>query len=467
MAPKHIERKDPVTNKMNDKGVFADDRSPPDVASSPWRGFFLHQAFIPTVLLVGLTLRLVVAVLIPIEQMSDSAWYVARAIEIASGLGYQEDGIPTAYWPVGWPAILAGGYWLTGSIPLTVIGLNLAGSLAIMLLILWFGRALAGSEVVGRIALLAYALYPNHIAYSSNAATEIIYTALLMAAFALMIAGRNHVWKLLLSGLIFGVVTLVKPQTIGFPFGAAVGLFLVYHRSFSLLAMLRAMLVVYVSLLVVVLPWSYRNFLVFDTPVLVSTNGGTALFMGANDQSTGTHYDYQNSPAYEKLGIPWDERVARQIELDKEQRRQATQWIRDNTGTYLAWMPKKVAMLWVKDTDGFWVYEHDYSSRILAIRTFQLANQLFYMLVVMLSLGCLAASLIGLWERRQEQARLTLLFCMPAFVSLVAAVFTGQIRYHFAAMPFLFVAAAWMAVEILNTASWRESFKFKTRQRSG
>jgi hypothetical protein len=99
----------------------------------------LHPLFVPCVLtcvlIGGLGIRLGVAVFLPIEPMSDSAWHVARATDLAAGMGYQEGGYPTAYWPVGWPAILAGAFVLAGSMPVAIVGLNLLGAAAIMLLL--------------------------------------------------------------------------------------------------------------------------------------------------------------------------------------------------------------------------------------------------------------------------------------------------------------------------------------------
>jgi len=407
----------------------------------------MHPIFPLLVLSIGVLIRLLVAIFFPVEPMSDSSWYVARALDLSSGHGYQEGGIPTAYWPVGWPAILAAGYLLFDSIPVTVVVLNLAGAITTMLLVLWFGRNIAGSELVGRVALLAYAIYPNHIVYTGVAATEIVYTSLAMGAFALLIYGRKNFWLLALSGCIFGLATLVKPQTLGFPFGVIIALALVY-KTFSWPSALRAGFIVYLTLLVVVLPWSYRNLTVFGEFVLVSTNGGTALILGANDQITGSHFDYEKTPVFKQLGIPRSERVARQVELDNKQKQMAIHWIKNNTLSYLSWMPRKVYILWLKDTDGFWSFDHSYPGSTLIVRTAQVINQAYYAFVLLLALACTVVALLGLVRKRDDIIQLGLLFCMPAFISIVAAVFTGQIRYHFAAMPFIFVAAAWALLNI-------------------
>ena len=50
----------------------------------------------------------------PLEQSSDFLWYYQRAVEIASGSGYAERGVLTAFWPVGWPGFLAALFAITG-----------------------------------------------------------------------------------------------------------------------------------------------------------------------------------------------------------------------------------------------------------------------------------------------------------------------------------------------------------------
>jgi len=407
--------------------------------------WLMHPWFIPACLVLGLLIRMVVVLLIPVEPMSDSAWYVARAEELAAGRGYQEGGFPTAYWPVGWPLILAFAITIFKSASVAVVFLNLVSITLTMLLIVWFGRHVAKSELVARVALLSYVIYLNHIVYAGVAATETFYTAVTMAAFALLISGRSKLLLLVVSGLLFGIATLVKPQTLLFPFGAVIALGLVF-KSYEWRSVVISGMVVYICLLAVVLPWSFRNLSVLGDFVLVSTNGGTALLMGANDEMTGDHFDYQYTSVFTDLGIPWEERVERQVELNHKQKVQAVNWMAQNKASYLAWMPIKIIKLWLKDTDGFWSYDKSYPSATLYIRGAQIINQVFYACTIILALCCSLVSLRAMLLRDEKNMTLGLLFCMPVFVSLLAAIFTGQIRYHFPAMPYVLVAAAWMIV---------------------
>jgi 4-amino-4-deoxy-L-arabinose transferase-like glycosyltransferase len=405
----------------------------------------MHRAFIPACIMIGLFVRLAVAVLFPVEPASDSRWYVARANEIASGEGYQEGGFPTAYWPVGWPALLALGIRLLGNWEIAVVIINLLSAAAIMMSLIVAGRYVLGNELVARLALALYAFYPNHIAYSGTAASELPYTAIAIAAFLLLILGRRRILLVFSSGLLFGVATLIKPQTIAFPFGAVIALLILY-RDFNWVAAGRTILGVYLACLLVVLPWSYRNYQVFGEWVLVSTNGGTALLLGANDQMTGQHFEYKQTSVFRDLGIPWEDRVERQIELNHRSVEAGLEWIKEHPVEYLAWMPVKLWLLWHKETDGFWAFQRTYPASERAIFLLQLVNQAIYTLIMVLSLIAAFHALIALVRKDAPNKGLALMFCMPVFVSLVGMVFTGQIRYHFAAMPFLVLTAAWTSV---------------------
>ena len=77
-------------------------------------GIVRSRAFVPVCLLVALAVRLIWATVFDPTPVSDFGWYHARAIDMAAGAGYTVDGVPTAYWPVGYPATLAAVFRLFG-----------------------------------------------------------------------------------------------------------------------------------------------------------------------------------------------------------------------------------------------------------------------------------------------------------------------------------------------------------------
>lgn len=409
-----------------------------------WSEWVRSRNFLSACIVLALALRIGAAILFPVTPVSDSDWYVNRAEDIARGLGYQDDGHPTAYWPVGYPGLLGFLFFIFGPHLSVVVALNLFAALAIMGATLWLGRYLTGDVIVGRIALLLYALYPAHIAYNGAAVTEPVYTALMLGALMLLIGAMKNFKLNIPAGIAFGAATLIKAQTILFPIGAIVGLAFLARR-FAPRRMAGTLLAIYAGLACVVLPWTWRNYQVFGEFVLVSTNGGLTLLAGAMDGADGSVDWDTGTKDFDLIGIPFSERITRQVEIDRKAKAAAFKWIRENPGRYLALVPAKLARLWGKDTDAFWDFEATYKSEAAHawIRAAQWGNQAYYVALLLLALPCLALAAYSLFGRGAHERRWLLALLMPAFVTLLCAVFTGQSRFHYPAMPFVLLAAGW------------------------
>lgn len=414
---------------------------------------------VPAIVALALALRIALIVFLPQTPFSDGGWYLARAAEMASGMGYQEAGHPTAFWPVGFPALLAGAMRLTGSITSGWLLVNLVSAAALVLLVGWLARAVGGSEGAARIAMLLYAVYPSPIVYTGVPLSETSSTAVSIAAFALLIAGRRRWWMLVLSGLLFGAATLMRAQMLLFPLGAVIALALVF-RDMRWRDAAKALAIVYLALAAAVLPWSLRNERVLGSFVLVSTNGGVALFTGANDQATGDWFAWEHTPLWDKSGIPFSQRVERQVELDQRFKTLSKDWIKAHPGRWSALGVKKMALLWRKDTDAFWSLDQSYPRLHGVWIAAQALDQGYYLLLLALALWPLWLGVRAVARRDFTRAPLALLGCMPAFATLTAFGFTGQIRYHYPAMPFIAAAAGWTLAEL-----WRR--RTRVSRRSG
>ncbi len=401
------------------------------------------------VILLALVLRGALMLAFPQQPFSDGAWYVDRAREILAGQGFSELGVPTAYWPPGQPFLIAGTQWLFGGSLLGPLLANLGAAAAITWLVHWFGLRIGGSNRAGILGALLYAIYPAHIAYAGQPLSETTSTALGMAAMAALLAARGRLRWMLFAGVLFGLVSLFRAQMLYFPLGMLIAM-AVLIKSLSWKRAALGGVLLYLGAFAVVLPWTARNNDVFGAPVLISTNGGVALYNGASPYATGDHVEW-TPEIWEKSGVPFAERTARQIEVDKGLKRAASAWIKAHPGQYVALMPKKAMYLWIKDSDGFWGLGLTYPASEGRIRIVQWANQGFYLLILLLAIPCLVAGLTGLLRRgKPASGQLLFLFLMPAFTTLTAILFSGQVRYHFPAMPFLITAAAWTVVAWLE-----------------
>lgn len=410
--------------------------------SGLWARFATARWVVPAILLTAIALRLGLILAFPISPRTDSLWYLERGREIASGLGYQESGFPTAFWPVGYPALIGVATWLFGPGLFGPILFNLIAQGATILLILWFARWLGAGEGAARLAALLYAIYPAHIAYTGDTAAEPTATAVMMAGMALVVKGRAHTGWALLGGLVLGLAMLMRPQMMLFPPFLIGALWLArgvtWRRALVLLA------VVVVGMGVVVAPWTLRNQAVLGAPVIVSTNGGVALQAGANDLADGGYFQVEKSPLWRQVGIPFADRVERQVEMDRRLKTMAMNWIADHPLRWGLLGFRKMVLLWVKDSDGFWSLDASHPGQGLLWKALQGLNQLFYLVMLVLAVIGTGLAARAAWRGRKG-AEMLVAAVMPVFCTVLAYGFTGQTRYHYPAMPFVMILAAWVA----------------------
>ncbi|MFL5283237.1 MAG: hypothetical protein ACJ8AW_20165 [Rhodopila sp.] len=179
------------------------------------RRFLLAPTFWPVCFGCYMALRIATLFIQPLEQSSDFLWYYQRAMEIASGAGYADGGVLTAFWPVGWPGFLGILFTLAGPSALSGQIANLIFSMGVFVLTAMLGSAIFRDQLVGRVAVLILTFYPNQIGYVPLLSTEVFYQFLLLLIVFLLI--QDRLLTTLLAGILFGMASLTKTQTLLIP----------------------------------------------------------------------------------------------------------------------------------------------------------------------------------------------------------------------------------------------------------
>ncbi len=393
-------------------------------------------------------------ILFNVAPTSDADFYYTRAVSLAQDKGYlSNSGLATAFWPPGWSMALSLAFRSFGS-SLAVVGLfNLACAAVSGWLVLDLGRRLFGSELAARTGLLLLALYPNNAAYVPLALTEVFYTTLLLGACWLLIGRSGSAapsWpRLVAAGLVMGVATLVKAQTlVVVPLVLGIGV-LQAPKLWRAIpgAAARAMLVIAVAALVIA-PWTMRNHRELGAWVAVSTNGGITLLTGNNDSADGGY------TPQDRVVMALDARTQlTELEYDAAAKRLGFAWIEANPGRFAALMPLKLLRLWGPDGEAIWSYERGaaaYPANAGLFIAVRLANQAWYL---MLLLGFAAAAIVMVRHRLKLGQKLAGWWLLPygiaAYPTAICLVFSGQSRFHFPAMPFIAMTCGWLLAEWL------------------
>jgi 4-amino-4-deoxy-L-arabinose transferase-like glycosyltransferase len=240
---------------------------------------------------LGAVVRLVWVLAATADPTADFAWYDLRARGIAAGDGFVVDGEPTAYWPVGWPAFLAGFYAVLGTsslaVELLIVFLNT--------LTLWLTWRLARDLAGPRLALVAtaiYALYPAPVYMSAVLASEHLFTPLFLGGLIVTnrLAGapeRRFLGGAAAVGLLWGLATLVRSLTMLLP--SVVFLWLLLRR-WRFTRAVAATALLGMVLAAVLVPWALRNHARFGRLIPVSDNGANNFYYGNWRHADGGKY---------------------------------------------------------------------------------------------------------------------------------------------------------------------------------
>jgi len=199
--------------------------------------------------------------------IGDAEVYHAEARFLADGEGFRRylTDVPTAEHPPLHVVLLAG-FDLVGAHSTAVQKalLGLVGSVTVAT-IGFLGRAVK-DERTGLIAAALAAVYP--MLWLPDAALMSETTSMLLTALALLIAYRERTTRnAVLLGLVIGLGALTRGELIGLL------ALLALNRRHGWIALLACALTL--------APWTIRNALTFERPVLISSNTG-GLLAGAN-----------------------------------------------------------------------------------------------------------------------------------------------------------------------------------------
>ena len=323
----------------------------PDGARPRHRALWLVPAVVLT-LAAALVLRVAYMDATPGYQLvHDAKDYDGHARSIAIGEGYSDTlayGRPTAFRPPGYPYFLAGVYRLAGVERAPAVerirAARTAGAFVGTAIVALIGL-LAGQLWGARLALPAMALgavYVPLILVGGAVMSEPLFAAFMLAALSAAIAarrsgGRRRLGWAVLVGVLAGLAILARANALVLLLPLAFALW--DARSRWSPSALAAPVVLVLTAVLVVTPWTIRNARALDAFVPVSTQFGSALAGTYNDQARN---DRENPASWRSLrGVPEYAdimatiRQTPEVEVERRLRERAQQYVADHP-TYVA-----------------------------------------------------------------------------------------------------------------------------------
>ena len=366
----------------------------------------------------------------------DQTAYLELGRSIAAGDGYVSlvTGEPTAFWPPGYPLVLAALSLLVdrlpvpGELPAWTGAMQAVAGASTVVAAWWLGRAATGRPRAGVLAAALVACWPSLVLYTASAHLETVFIAALLWSLVLLARGST-----IGGGVALGLTVLVRPFAL--PVVALVGL---ARRSW------RAALAVGAVVVAVQVPWVVRNAVVLDAFVPSSTNAGDTLCIDHHDAGTGRFA----FPAHCFAGL--DDVPLDRLEVDRNERnlREALRWVVEHPGEELGRWPARARETFGHDHSALDALESEGTDPFLGDR---LRDVLRWVADGWYALWAPVGGIGAVWLVARRRSPATVLVVGTA-VSLVvtAQSLYGLPRFHVPVLPLLAITAGALLDRLLQ-----------------
>jgi 4-amino-4-deoxy-L-arabinose transferase-like glycosyltransferase len=268
--------------------------------------------------LLGLVIRAYVVV-DPVEHPGDDS----RAYYALSKALYEEQSFggpefeDSSDWSPGAPFLYAASFYATGGpregTARIVEALLGVGTILLVFALGWRLGGRAFGRWAGLFGAFAVAVYPPFIHSTGVIMSEPPAMFTLPAAILAFFwaADKRRTWAWLVPGFLFGLTAMFRPEYlfvgVAFALLAAVwaALDTERDRGWDWRSGFTTATVVLVALLLPILPWAVRNYIVLDKVVPISTGGGKALYVGTYLPGDGEYQRVKRLLVERSSFLPW------------------------------------------------------------------------------------------------------------------------------------------------------------------
>lgn len=308
-----------------------------------------NQIILILFLLFGFCLRFIWIIYFPNDLYADSIWYYQQALNLSQGKGYIYNGAPTAIWPVGYPFFLSLIFRLVPPTQFIAKFTNVFLLIVDLWLIFYYTRLSVSTRLAPYVAVLLITFMPTHIFAGSLVATEPLFSCFLHGGLIILLLAikRQHDWLWILVGGLTGLMIYIKAEALVFLL--VVVFFYILSRPIIRSRLFQKDLVllvlIIIAALIIILPWTIRNYISLGMFVPISTTGCMNIWIGHAPGSDGGYY-WSTDPAVNPV-------LLREDDTEKTWYRRscqaAIQAIRSRPLNIFALWPKKVLKLWQDD----------------------------------------------------------------------------------------------------------------------
>lgn len=387
--------------------------------------------------ILAMVLRMLALFLVPEPHLSTNATiaYLGGAEMLVNGKGFGDPEYPL-FTPPFYAICIALLQLAFGASHVAIQILQILLDVCTALLLYLLGRKLFSARI-GLYAATMWACYPFAIYATLYIGTETMFAFFLLSFLLLLLHGieRERSEMFALAGIILGLATLTRGTTQFLPI-IIPGLWFVWRGTLKSWFANCALLIL--SCLVVILPWSLRNYVVTHDLIPVATAGGVFLW-GASDELLTIEERERALPHLQsrlaKKGIERPSGDSRPTVKDGYMVRLAVESYRER----LKADPAGLALFMVKKFFRLWYATETGNNHAI---------------ILILNVPLYICALVGVAARRRELGtKAGLPLCLLGYFTVLHVVAFPLFRYVLPVMPLLMIYAAG-ALLVWRESSW-------------
>ncbi len=383
------------------------------------RKLYLHLIIITSII------QLILIISFPNKPFADSIQYINLAQNlIKSGSYINQNGLPTAFMPVGYPIYLFLIFKFISQDLIVVKIFNiLISALFILILYQIFKTILTIKQL--NLFLLLFAFYPNFLLNANVLMPDYLASFFMWFTIYLLLYDSSKYYKILLSGLFIGFGVLLRPQYSLVPFI----LLILLHKKEHLKKFLIRVLLFFAAISIMIMPWLIRNYKVFNEFPVLTTNDGFNFLMGNHSISSGKVnfnfiYDVNNPDETEEQNLAY---------------KRAWQDITENPEKSILRIFKKIFFSYYRgDSNLTWIFKsNSFSYNPLSLASLFIVSNLYHYIVIFFFLTGFKKLIIFL-----KRKGLLFFVYLTIYFLIVVSIYVGNERYILPILPIHFLAAA-------------------------
>jgi hypothetical protein len=290
--------------------------------------------------------------------------------------------------------------------------------------------------------------YPPLIYFCKQISPAIFTTFFtIFSLFLLLHFFQRPTWRrAIFLGVVWGISCLVEPILL---YGLSGAAFLIGMNQGDRIKIIQKLAVTLLIGLLVLLPWTIRNYLVFQQVVLLKTSFDLNFWLGNNPHATGFLYTASGEPMQNTLPASTLEYLSSLNEAERYAvlRYEALQWIAANPLQFLKLTMMRIVYLWVISPT-YLITDQN----IVEPRYFYMFRSIIQ--IVLLLLAFLGSVLV---YRKYRQFFVLSVWWIVAFTAPYAISVAGNTRYRLPVEPILLVLAGVCVSKLIEVSQQKRA----------